>query len=153
MQKWFWRHAVAAAALALVALPFVVSSAAADQAFRTSHANLTPVGSASLHSGFVNDVHTNGVQIYAQERYQLNGAAPNTTYGVTLQISFADASCLSANLTIPTATFTTNTSGNGEAGFTFYFPGPGASDVFIRWVISAGGVLQYETGCIPVTLD
>ena len=153
MQRWPWRHAVAAAALALVALPFVVSSAAADQAFHTSHAKLTPVGSASLHSGFVNDVHTNGVQIYAQERYQLNGATPRTTYAVALEISFADATCSVVDLTIPTATFTTNASGNGEAGFTFDFPGPGASDLFIRWVISAGGVPQYETGCIPVTLD
>jgi hypothetical protein len=153
MQKRPWRHAVAAAALALVALPFVVSSAAADQAFHTSHANLTPVGSASLHSGFVNDLHTNGVQIYAQERYQLNGAAPDTTYAVVLQISFADATCSVADLTVPTATFMTNASGNGEAGFTFSFPGPGASDLFIRWVISAGGAPQYETGCIPVVLD
>jgi hypothetical protein len=152
MKKQFWRHAVAAAAIALVALPFVVSNAAADQAFHTSHAALLPVGSASLHSGFVNDIHTNGVRIYAQERYQLNGAAPNTAYAVTLAI-FADATCSGADFPLPTATFTTNTSGNGEAGFTFYFPGPGASNVFIRWVISAGGVPQYETGCIPVTLD
>lgn len=153
MTRRLWRHAIAAAALALVALPFVVSSAAADQAFHTSHAALTPVGSASLHSGFVNDIHTNGVQIYAQERYQLNGAAPDTTYTVALEIAFTDATCSVADATLPTATFTTNTSGNGEAGFTFPFPGPGAGHAFIRWVISAGGVPQYETGCVPVTLD
>jgi hypothetical protein len=153
MQKWFCRHAVCAAAFALVALPFVVSSAAADQAFHTAHAGLIPVGSASLHSGFVNDVHTNGVRIYAQERYQLNGAAPDTTYSVVLEIAFADATCSVADLTIPTATFTTNRSGNGKAGFTFYFPGPAASDLFIKWVVSAAGVPQYETGCVPVALD
>jgi hypothetical protein len=153
MKKQLWRHTFAAAALALIALPFLVSSAAADQAFHTSHAALLPVGSATLRSGFVNDVHTNGVRIYAQERYQLNGAAPDTTYTVALEIAFADATCTVADLTIPTATFTTNMSGNGEAGFTFSFPGPGAAHLFIRWVISAGGVPQYETGCVPVTLD
>src|SRR5262249_4983743 len=153
MKKQLWRHTSAAAALALVALPFLVSSAPADQAFHTSHAGLLPVGSAPLQSGFVNDVHTNGVRIYAQERYQLNGAAQDTTYTVALEIAFTDATCSVADLTIPTATFTTNTSGNGEAGFTFTFPGPGAADIFIRWVISAGGVPRYETGCVPVTLD
>jgi len=153
MKRQLWRHTAAAAALALIALPFLVSSAAADQAFHTSHAALLPVGNASLRSGFVNDVHTNGVQIYAQERYQLNGAAPDTTYTVALEIAFTDATCSVADLTLPTASFTTNTSGNGEAGFTFFFPGPGAADLFIRWVISVGGVPQYETGCVPVTLD
>jgi hypothetical protein len=153
MKRQFRRHTAAAAVLALVALPFIASSAAADRAFHTSHAALLPVGSASLHSGFVNDVHTNGVRIYAQERYQLNGAAPDTAYSVALEIAFTDATCSVADLTIPTATFTTNASGNGEAGFTFFFPGPGAQVDFIRWVISAGGVPQYETGCVPVTLD
>jgi hypothetical protein len=153
MTKKLWRHAVTAVALALIALPVLASSAAADRSFHTTHAALSPVGSAALHSGFVNDVHTNGVQIYAQERYQLNGAAPGTTYTVALEIAFADATCSVADMTIPTATFTTNASGNGEAGFTFFYPGPGATDLFIRWVISAGGVPQYETGCIPVTLD
>ena len=153
MKNQLWRHTAAAAALALIALPFLVSSAAADQAFHTSHAALLPVGGASLRSGFVNDVHTNGVRIYAQERYQLNGAASDTTYTVALEIAFTDETCSVADLTIPTATFTTNKSGNGEAGFTFFFPGPGAADLFIKWVISAGGVPQYETGCIPVRLD
>jgi hypothetical protein len=78
---------------------------------------------------------------------------PDTTYSVALGIAFADATCSVADLTVPTATFTTNTSGNGEAGFTFSFPGPAPAQVFIRWVISAGGVPQYETGCVPVTLD
>jgi len=153
MKKQLWRHAAGAAALAMIALPFLVSSASADQVFHTSHAALLPVGSASLRSGFVNDVHTNGVRIYAQERYQLNGAAPDTTYSVALEIAFTDATCSVADLTIPTATFTTNTSGNGEAGFTFFFPGPGAAHLFIKWVISVGGVPRYETGCVPVTLD
>ena len=153
MRKQLWRHTAAAAALALIALPFLVSSATADQAFHTSHAALLPVGSASLRSGFVNDVHTNGVRIYAQERYQLNGAGPDTTYTVALEIAFTDPTCSVADLIIPTTTFTTNASGNGEAGFTFFFPGPAPADLFIKWVISAGGVPQYETGCVPVTLD
>jgi len=149
------RRTVATAAV-VAAFAALAPTATADQYFHTSHADLTPVGSASLRSGFVNDVHTNGVRIAAQERYQLNGAQPNTTYAVSLFISFVDSTCAAPDLVFPTASFTTNAAGNGEAGFTFYQssppPPPNPQTVYIRWVVSSGGVPQYQTGCIPVVI-
>jgi hypothetical protein len=137
-------------------LPLVASTAAADQFFHTTHAALTPIGGAPLQSGFVNDIHTQGPTITAQERYVLNGAMPNTTYSVALHISFADPTCTVTNFVYPTTTFTTNASGNGEAGFTFYTPKPppppSPQQWYIRWVVSSGGVPQYQTDCIPVVI-
>lgn len=150
------RQGIALVALALAMLPLVASTAAADQFFHTSHAELTPIGAAPLRSGFVNDIHTNGVTIAAQERYQLNGAMPNTTYSVALLISFTDPTCTVVNLVFQTSAFTTNKSGNGEAGFTFYQtsppPPPNPQQIYIRWVVSSGGVPQYQTACVPVTI-
>jgi hypothetical protein len=155
MRTQISRRTVAAAAV-VAAFAVLVPTATADQYFHTSHAELTPVGSASLRSGFVNDIHTNGVRIAAQERYQLNGAQPNTTYTVSLFISFADSTCAATDLVFPTTTFMTNAAGNGEAGFTFYQssppPPPNPQTVYIRWLVSSGGVPQYQTGCIPVVI-
>ena len=153
------RRWVVVAAASVAAFATVVSTATADQFFHTSHAALTPIGSAPLRSGFVNDIHTQGATIAAQERYQLNGAMPNTTYDVALHVSFVDPTCTVTGI-LPTATFTTNASGNGEAGFTFYQTGPWPPPtpptvvtIYIRWVVSSGGVPQYQTDCIAVALD
>src|SRR5215471_16017221 len=107
-----------AAALAVGAL-VVVPLAAADQVFHTSHAAVHSVSGAPLHSGFVNDIHTNGAVNSAREEYHLNGAQPNSTYQVQLVI-FASQSCAGTPfLTIPTAQLTTNGVGNGNASATF----------------------------------
>jgi hypothetical protein len=110
-----------AAVVALTMLVFA-SAAAADQSFHTSHAELTPIGNAPLQSGFVNDIHTQGGTIAAQERYVLNGALPNTTYSVALWIYPAGSgSCAGATVArFTTETITTNAAGNGEAGHTFF---------------------------------
>jgi hypothetical protein len=150
------RHGIALVVLVLAMLPLVASTAAADQFFHTTHAALTPIGGAPLQSGFVNDIHTQGPVIAAQERYVLNGAKPNTTYSVTLLVSFADPTCTVTNLAFPSTSFTTNGAGNGEAGFTFYQasppPPPAPQQWYIRWVVSSGGVPQYQTACIPVVI-
>ena len=84
------RHAVVATALAVIALPLIASTAAADQYFHTSHADLSPIGNAPLESGFVTDIHAQGMTISAQERYHLVGAMPNMTYTVALKIYVGD---------------------------------------------------------------
>ena len=144
---------------AVAAFATVVSTATADQYFHTSHADLSPIGSAPLQSGFVNDIHTNGAEIAAQERYQLNGALPDTTYTVALHLSFVDSTCTVVNATLTTATFTTNSAGNGEAGHTFFQTGPWPPTgpptirtVYIRWVVSDTAGPQYQTDCIAVSL-
>src|SRR6266567_5809192 len=98
------RHGIALVALVLGMLPLVASTAAADQYFHTSHAELTPIGSAPLQSGFVNDIHANGGTIGAEERYVLNGAMPDTTYSVALHLSFVDPTCTVVNAVRQTST-------------------------------------------------
>jgi hypothetical protein len=150
MKRW-----TVALVAALAALTFV-SVAAADQFFHTSHAELMPIGDAPLRSGFVNDIHTQGVTIGAQELYQLNGALPNTTYSVALWIyPRGSGSCDGAPVRMfTTETITTNGAGNGEAQHTFLAnpnpPPPNPVPTPIKWVVSLNGVPQYETGCVLV---
>jgi hypothetical protein len=159
MQGTLWRRSIVLA-IGVIAFATAASTATADKYFHTAHLDLSRVGNAPLKSGFVNDIHTNGSQIAALERYQLNGAAPSTTYGVVLNISFTDPTCPTpADLTIQSATFTTNGSGNGEADFTFPQTGPwpppkppALQTVYIQWVISDAAGPEFETGCIPVVL-
>src|SRR5215212_4224319 len=135
---------------ALAALSFT-SAATADQFFHTAHLELTAIGDAPLQSGFINDVHTQGGQIGAQERYVLNGALPNTTYTVALWIyARGSGSCEGTPVRMfTTETITTNAAGNGEAGHTFFAnpnaPPPGLAPTPIKWVVSLNGVPQYET--------
>jgi hypothetical protein len=148
--RWFFVSAVCAAT-ALGIAPW----AAADQVFHTSHASVRAVAGAPLHSGFVNDIHTNGTVNSAHEEYHLNGAQASTTYQVQLVI-FGSQSCVGAPLlTIPTAQLTTNAAGNGNANFDFP-AGPANNpplQVGIVWQFLANGVPVYETGCVPVTID
>jgi hypothetical protein len=140
---------------ALAALAFA-STATADRFFHTAHLDLTPIGDAPLRSGFINDVHTQGVQIGAQELYVLNGALPNTTYSVALWIyARGSGSCAGAPLRMfTTESITTNDAGNGEVQHTFpanpNAPPPGLAPTPIKWVVSLNGVPQYETGCVLV---
>ena len=149
------RRGSVACVVALAALVFA-SSAAADQFFHTAHADLMPIGNAPLRSGFVNDIHTQGVTIGAEERYVLNGALPNTTYSVALWIyPRGSGSCAGTPLRIfTTETITTNAAGNGEAGHTFFAaanpPPPNPVPTPIKWVVSLNGVPQYETECVLV---
>jgi len=138
--------------VALIAVP----AAFADQVFHTSHADAHPVAAAPLRSGFVNDIHTNGVVNAAREEYHLNGAEPDTTYQVRLDI-YADQSCDgSPVLMVSTAMVTTNGAGNGNAGFTFPAgpPNDPPSQVGIVWqFIATSGAPVYATDCVPVSID
>ena len=92
----------------------------------------------------------------AQERYHLVGAMPNMTYTVALKIYVGDPSCTNLTRTRQTATFDTNGVGNATADFTF-FVRRRVRRRLIRSraaipVISSGGVPQYQTACVPVTL-
>jgi hypothetical protein len=110
-----------------------------------------------LRSGFVENIHTNGPQIYAQERYVLNHALPSTTFEVHLVAYPFDPSCTSAPVDFGFVTLTTNGAGNGVARRTFH-----VSDVplqlrdathGIRWEVRSGATTIYATGCEAVTLD
>jgi hypothetical protein len=136
--------------LALVAVP----AAFADQVFHTSHAAVHPVAGAPLQSGFVNDIHSNGVVNSAREEYHLNGAQPNKTYQVQL-LFYEDPSCAGLPLSFTTAVLTTNGAGNGNADVTFPAGPPNSPplQVGIVWQFTANGTAVYTTDCVQVSID
>jgi hypothetical protein len=148
--------ALSAIAAAVAAAAVLVPTAAADRAFHTLHADLRPVGTSPLKSGFVNDIHTNGVVNGAHEIYHLNGASPGTTYQVSILFYALDPTCSTAPVTIPTTQLTTNGAGNGNARFTFPAgpPSPLAGRLNgIRWTIVGTDGTAYDTACAVLTLD
>jgi hypothetical protein len=147
---------VLAAAIVAGATAFV-PPALGDAVYHSGHLALTPVGDAPLRSGFVENIHANGPNVYAHEVYVLNGALPNTTYSVTLLLHPNDPGCSGAAVPVPTATFMTDVSGNGRADAVFDVA---TVDTFgirhathgIVWTVS-GGSSTYVTACTAVTLD
>jgi hypothetical protein len=150
------RRALTVAVIASMLIGLLAVDAAADRVYHSEQIALAPVGGSPLRTGFVENIHANGPQIFAMERYVLNGAAPNTTYDVALHISVADPTCSSVDAVLPTATVTTGPVGNGVGMVTLP---PSAADglhgltIHIVWVVSAGGSSAYETACTAVTLD
>jgi hypothetical protein len=141
---------------AATALPGPV--ARADQVYHSAHIALHPVGDEPLRSGFVQNIHANGPAVFAHEIYVLNGAAPATTYQVTLTIFVRDPACAgSAGLVVPTAAITTNTAGNGRGDAVFRpsdVPAPLRHATHgIIWTVSDSSGTQYSSGCEVVTLD
>jgi hypothetical protein len=135
----------------------VAPAALGDAGYHSEHLALAPLGEAPLRSGFVENIHANGPNVYAHEVYVLNGALPNTTYDVVLLLYANDPTCSGAAVAVPTATFTTGTSGNGRADAVFDVA---TVDTFgirhathgIVWTVSGGGS-TYTTACTAVTLD
>jgi hypothetical protein len=145
-----------AAALVMTAVAVAAPLAAADAVYHSQHIALNPIGGASLRSGFVENIHADGPQVYAHELYVLNGAEPDATYQVTLLLYPFDPSCGSDPVPIPTASFQTNPAGDGIGQFIFR-PGDvptalrGATHG-IRWEVTSGSS-TYSTVCSSVTLD
>jgi hypothetical protein len=153
---------VAALTVGLAAMTALSSPAArADQVYHSQHIALQPVGDTKpLRSGFVENIHVNGPTIYAHEIYVLNGAAPTTTYQVTLNIFVGDPACAgSAGVVIPTKSITTNAAGNGRADAVFTrsdADGLRHATHGVIWTVSVGSVrpvVKYTTGCQAITLD
>jgi hypothetical protein len=148
------RFLLICATAAMLMLP---GTAAGDAVYHSQHVALHPVAGAPLHSGFVENIHPNGRNVYAHEVYVLNGAQPSTSYQVVLLLFPFSTSCSAEPVAIPTATLTTNGNGNGEAD-AFFRPADvppslrGGSHGLI-WQLSSGGTVVYETNCSAVTLD
>jgi hypothetical protein len=141
-----------------------ITGVRADQDFHTARLplSLTAEGAETdpphpaLRSGHVVDIHANGPQIGALERYLINGARANSSYEVVLEVFAGD--CEGAELDpITTATLETNKQGNAHGGFVFsaedLVPFKGAI-VGVRWtLVDEEGISAYETPCIVVTVD
>jgi len=151
------RHSLAAGALALLTAALLTPTASADRIYHSEHIALIPVGGATLESGFVENIHPNGPQVYAHEIYSLKGAAPETTYLVFLLVHLGDPGCdASTAANFGSTELTTNGAGNGTADRFI----PSVPDAIrnqthgVRWeVTTLDGTLVYRTDCTNVTLD
>ena len=150
------RAALAVSAVLATALLAPGPVASADGVYHSQHIALASVAGAPLRSGFVENIHTNGPRIYAMERYVLNGAAPSTTYAVTLQL-FADPACSAAIGPFPSISFATNAVGAGVGHLrlvpadippTFH-----GLTIGVVWQLTDGARLAYQTACSTVVLD
>ena len=74
--------AVSAAAVLVVSAP-----AAADAVYHSEQIPLHAVTEAPLRSGFVENIHADGPNVFAHELYVVNGATPNTTFQVSIAVS------------------------------------------------------------------
>ncbi|HEX9122226.1 MAG TPA: hypothetical protein VF984_02535 [Actinomycetota bacterium] len=139
---------------ALVAWP--AAAALGDATYPSQHIVLHPVADAPLRSGFVENIHPNGPNVYAHEVYVLNGASPDTTYQVTISVFVQDTSCSSTPLQLPTATLVTNASGNAKGQVIFT---PADADGLRNathgaiWTLSSSDGPQYQSDCSTIVLD
>jgi hypothetical protein len=131
-------------------------AASADRFYHSQHIALQPVGDSPLRSGFVQNIHANGANVYGHEIYHLSGAVPSTTYQVTLLLYPFDPTCSAAPVPAPTTQVRTNRAGNGNADFVFA-PSDVPAEIRnathgIRWTVTSANS-AYETACSAVTLD
>jgi hypothetical protein len=133
------------------------SAAHADQTYHSHHYALSPLGDASLRSGFVENIHPNGPNVFAHENYLLNGAEANTSYQVMLSIWTTNTSCSGdPTAAFPTAIVETNSAGNGKAQHVFTpedAEGLRGLTLGGMWVLWAGDSPVFASGCEVITLD
>jgi hypothetical protein len=133
--------------------------AAADAVYHTEHLSLTPIDGAPLRSGFVQNIKAEGPQVYAHERFVLNGAMPGTTYSVTRNLYVFDPGCGGGGFVFssPVGTIATNAAGDGTDDVVVRpeeIPGFLVGDHGVLWTVTdASGSLRYQTVCTTVTLD
>ena len=145
-------------AAAVLSVGLMVAPAVADATYHSSHIQLFPVGGTPLRSGFVENIHANGPNVFAREVYVLNGAQPNTTYQVTLEIFAFDPTCTGAPAAVvETAAITTNAAGNGR-GEAVFRPADVPAELRnathgIIWTVSDASGVVFSSGCELVTLD
>ena len=145
--------------LLVVAATALVSaqSAAADAVYHSEHMRLSPVGGAPLQSGFVQNIHPNGPNVYARERYVLNGALAHQRYEVRLLVHLFDPTCSNAPTPFRSTALDTNASGNGSAQLLLRpedVPAAVRNATHgVQWEVWRSGMLAYRTACTSVELD
>lgn len=151
---------IVAVIMVTMILTVMVSAASADQVYQSQHIDFNPVGNQPLQSGFVENIHTNGPQLYAVERYVLNGASPNMDFYIRPLVYLVDAGCTDGQIPFPIEnSITTNAVGNGTTLVTLppeAAAGLAGLTINVRWQLlvgSADGPVAYETDCAVITLD
>lgn len=161
MKQRFTLSLIGAAVLILLQFPVV----GADQLFHSKRLDfwLTDDGEAAGHpelrSGHVVDIHPNGPVNGALERYMINGAAPNSSYQVVLQV-FSDLGCAGDPLLSPplsTALLETNAQGKAHGQWHFSRADISGFSGFVGGVfwtlVDEDDVVAYRTDCIVVSVD
>lgn len=146
--------------LGVVGAVAVPTAATADGTYHSAHIILAPTDGTTGGSGFVENAHANGPNIYAHEQYKLRGAAPFTSFQVTLHVYVGDPTCTPAPglpAEVPTEVLTTNAAGNA-AGYHVFTPTDAAGlpknvPHGIVWTMVAGPGAAYTSGCEVVVLD
>jgi hypothetical protein len=154
--KQFTTRAILAVTLLGLAVLALSPAASADRSYHSQHIALQPVGDSPLRSGFVENIHANGPNVYGHEIYHLSGAMPNTAYQVTLLLYPFDPTCSTAPVLVPTTQLRTNPVGNGT-GDSVFAPSEVPAEIRnathgIRWTVTSANS-AYETACSAVTLD
>ena len=159
------RRAILAGAAALLLVVVGTGPVAADQSNHTERLQIAVTadglgaGYPSLRTGQIVNIHASGPMVFALERYQLNGAAPDTAYNVVLL--FNAGSC-SGDFAFPFANgVTLVTDAQGDAhGKILITPqdvadfGLHDTDWGITWTFVDGqGVTAYSTPCTNVHID
>ena len=141
----------------VIAALAVVPVAAGDGIYHSQHIPFSPVATGESGSGFVENIHANGPNVFAHEQYVLKGASALTTYDVVIHVSSAaDPTCSTPLLVATTATFTTNPAGNGSAYHLFTPTDVGPlhnSTIHVYWTLETAGAIAYTTSCQPAQLD
>lgn len=145
------------ALLATIAALVVVPAAVADGVYHSQHVGWMPVAAGESGTGFVENIHANGPNVFAHEQYVLRAGLSRTTYDVGIHVSSpADLTCAAPFLEATTATFTTNPAGNGTAYHVFTpedVAGLHGLTVHVYWTLSTGGAVAYTTSCQSIQLD
>ena len=136
----------------------LAEDARADKLYHTDQIALVPVDDAPLKAGHVINIHPNGPQIFARERYFLSGATPSTTYQVNLLVYPFEPECDGQAVVIPTAELKTNGVGNGTAQAVLRPADIGEAlhnnTHGVSWEITLAGETVYEAAvCSSVALD
>lgn len=143
-----------AACWALIGLS--AQAAFGDATYHSEHVTLHPAAGAPLRSGFVENVHPNGPQYFAHERYQLNGAIPHASFQATLHI-YGTSGCTGGFFPFPTVVLHTNGAGNGEADEDLPLSAVPPSNhnvtLWITWNLGDPDAPTYVTNCTRVSND
>lgn len=141
----------------VIAALAVVPIAAGDGIYHSQHIPFIPVATGESGSGFVENIHANGPNVFAHEQYALKGGLPLTAYEVVIHVSTdADPTCSAPLLVTTTATITTNPAGNGSAYHVFRPADVGPlhnSTIHVYWTLQTGGTDAYTTACVTAQLD
>ena len=141
------------------------ATAFADKAYHTERLTLeltadgAGAGHPELRRGHVVNIHPNGPQNGAIEKYMVNGAMPDISYEVHLA-AFFGAGCTGVAVFpggfATTTTLDTNSKGNahGEVVFPPEALAPlSGTTVYAKWTLFDGAVDAYTTVCTQIDID